>query len=937
MNASQNSYRSPLTIAAYAIVFALSYAPNLGFAQNKQGSMATSSAEVKTQEVTLQFVARARSRTKLAKLPLNVFEHSGVECTSDVVVNASATSDNQALRRVTTGSNGTVTLKLESTRLYRIVVDTSVLNTDPPQGDDSYLFIPYAFPIVLSVGSPKTVWIPLAECHTQDPREVPPFVFEPERARDEMQYVLALIQNQKDQKKFDELKAMGNMLEALLGKVATIKPAIEIKEPPRKVVPCEPAAESILCEFPVQWCTPTGPFNLLARNVKYRVQRRDRPKDTPCFFFGNQQIRLTPGNSYRVTAWVDLPEAANQGGRNLRPLYGFATQPIDVVIPVTARSVFRHYLPGLFGRELTDFELANHVRAIDRNAKVDENLTSDLHDLELNELLNKTRIWRNQIRQAKPEDFADPRELVRTPIDIVVLRTAFQSGANTVWSDLARSVQQGENRNTTIWAIVDTSTIEQQFNNWPAKFRDVIALQSRPAVGGVPPFGLLGRTPIDGNTTNQVIQASVDQWLNGGAAGVWLDMQAIPAKELIDAIVTKAHGQGKVVFASLGGFDLNEKPLYSKFDFVTTRFSQGDAPFKRIQQLQADWKDPKPGYGIMQFSTPREQVQALFDSVVESRVRALSISDRGGVAPDHFGYYLPSYWSDYVKLVDQHNAKYRSNYLTSLVRGFGEPPPEPSLPIDVLVPSYFFKQAEFDAAFRRIFAEAKKPGARIWSIVNPQDGPGQLIDPRYPIVLREARRTGVNALAYIAVGTKKQPGENQWTLKTHDELVQEVDRWLEWYHKPDHPLSGFFLDNMPDSPDAVPDLKKLREVLDQRIPGCYVVGNPGKGIDVKLAKSGVAETYIVNEMAFNANDDGPVALPDWAADQPKRVGVLVHSAPQDLDIAEALDKLLGDRSVKFAYVADQRADMKEWTQLATFWEAQVQWVRDRNRKAALPK
>ena len=29
MNASQNSYRSPLTIAAYAIVFALSYAPNL--------------------------------------------------------------------------------------------------------------------------------------------------------------------------------------------------------------------------------------------------------------------------------------------------------------------------------------------------------------------------------------------------------------------------------------------------------------------------------------------------------------------------------------------------------------------------------------------------------------------------------------------------------------------------------------------------------------------------------------------------------------------------------------------------------------------------------------------------------------------------------------------------------------------------------------------
>lgn len=150
------------------------------------------------------------------------------------------------------------------------------------------------------------------------------------------------------------------------------------------------------------------------------------------------------------------------------------------------------------------------------------------------------------------------------------------------------------------------------------------------------------------------------------------------------------------------------------------------------------------------------------------------------------------------------------------------------------------------------------PGTGVWEslltldggalvIMDPADGPGHSIDPRYSDVVAAAARRGLQVLGYITT---------EYGRRGAAAMEDEVERYREWYAP-----SGIFLDQTPPSSSSNDAI--LAVVSRIRAYGMSLAINPGQP-DIDPRDAAIADHVI--------NFEGPYStyrrsrFPDWVHD-----------------------------------------------------------------------
>jgi hypothetical protein len=150
------------------------------------------------------------------------------------------------------------------------------------------------------------------------------------------------------------------------------------------------------------------------------------------------------------------------------------------------------------------------------------------------------------------------------------------------------------------------------------------------------------------------------------------------------------------------------------------------------------------------------------------------------------------------------------------------------------------------------------PGTGLWEslsapqsgalvIMDPADGPGHAIDPRYSAAVATAMGHGLHILGYVTTS---------YGHRDASAMVEEIERYREWYGVP-----GIFLDEAPASVSSAAAIS--RAVSHIRASGLSLAINPGQP-DIDPHDAAIADHVV--------NFEGPYAsyrrcrFPDWVHD-----------------------------------------------------------------------
>jgi hypothetical protein len=137
---------------------------------------------------------------------------------------------------------------------------------------------------------------------------------------------------------------------------------------------------------------------------------------------------------------------------------------------------------------------------------------------------------------------------------------------------------------------------------------------------------------------------------------------------------------------------------------------------------------------------------------------------------------------------------------------------------------------------------ASQAGALV--IMDPADGPGTTIDPRYSEVIATALNDGLHVLGYITTN---------YGRRSAAAMQEEVERYREWYR-----VSGIFLDQAPASISSSAAIS--RAVTRIRASHLSLAINPGQP-DIDPHDAAIADHVV--------NFEGPYSgyrrcrFPDW--------------------------------------------------------------------------
>ena len=100
-------------------------------------------------------------------------------------------------------------------------------------------------------------------------------------------------------------------------------------------------------------------------------------------------------------------------------------------------------------------------------------------------------------------------------------------------------------------------------------------------------------------------------------------------------------------------------------------------------------------------------------------------------------------------------------------------------PTGVMVPLYIPPGIEWDSIVQVKLAHPLVP---ILAIINPQNGSGQVQDPRYVIGIQNLQSNGIVVLGYV---------DTNYTIKNNTEVKAEITNYKNWYN-----VNGIFFDQM---------------------------------------------------------------------------------------------------------------------------------------------
>jgi len=233
--------------------------------------------------------------------------------------------------------------------------------------------------------------------------------------------------------------------------------------------------------------------------------------------------------------------------------------------------------------------------------------------------------------------------------------------------------------------------------------------------------------------------------------------------------------------------------------------------------------------------------------------------------------------------------------------------PSPAHPerLGIIVPAYQHPAAG------TLWAECARVSSRVplVAVMNPANGPGSEVDPRYVSASDSVRSAGGRVIGYVFTSSAEVP---------LDSVLTNVDRYREWYS-----LDGIFLDGMANDPDPahIAWYAALRDSIRAREPAWLVVGAAGTntlpeylaGADVLCNFESTGESY------FDWEPDA------WVRDYPaSRFLHLVHTLSSADSMRQAVARAWS-RGAGWVYVTNDRM-ANPWDETPSYWDALIDAV-----------
>ena len=183
-----------------------------------------------------------------------------------------------------------------------------------------------------------------------------------------------------------------------------------------------------------------------------------------------------------------------------------------------------------------------------------------------------------------------------------------------------------------------------------------------------------------------------------------------------------------------------------------------------------------------------------------------------------------------------------------------------------------------------------------FAILNPDSGPGRVVDTAYSEPIAAVEASGGRVIGYVDTAYGKRPSAA---------VLRDLVRYQSWYG-----LHGVFLDQVPSGRDHLAHYRRIVEAARRSGFGFFAI-NPGVIPDPGYVE--LADVVVTFEGPWLAYRDH--ATVDWTTDHPaERFCHLVHSTPPE-ELAAAQDLAL-ERHVGAFYITEQ-SGANPWGSLST--------------------
>jgi len=189
-----------------------------------------------------------------------------------------------------------------------------------------------------------------------------------------------------------------------------------------------------------------------------------------------------------------------------------------------------------------------------------------------------------------------------------------------------------------------------------------------------------------------------------------------------------------------------------------------------------------------------------------------------------------------------------------------------------------------------------EPGALV--IMDPADGPGRPIDPRYLSAVSAAARSGLRVFGYVTT---------DYGRRSAAAMEAEVERYRDWYQP-----SGVFLDQAPASISSSTPIVEVVERI--RRWNMSLAINPGQP-DIDPTDAALAD-YVINF-------EGPYStyrrtrFPKWVRDANTTFWHLVYEV-KDVRTMRAVASMAAHTRAGIVYITDATMP-NPWERLPTYW------------------
>jgi hypothetical protein len=237
--------------------------------------------------------------------------------------------------------------------------------------------------------------------------------------------------------------------------------------------------------------------------------------------------------------------------------------------------------------------------------------------------------------------------------------------------------------------------------------------------------------------------------------------------------------------------------------------------------------------------------------------------------------------------------------------------PKP-VPMQILVPAYFYPGGEGRKEWAKMAQEAKK--VTIVAIVNPNSGPGENVDPNYTKIITDMNNAGIVTIGYISTDYGK--------ARAKGTVENDLKNWQTFYPQ----VKGYFLDEQASDKATAPKYIEWCKAIRKQKPKGMIVSNPGTICEEEYFKDGGPDNICVHETSTSLKEFNP---PAWMRNLPaQRLSILLHSQKDKKTMEDEVD-LAKKKGVGMVYVTDKPLTPNPWDRLPVYWKDLVKEVRSK--------